>query len=475
MLGATLLSAALLPAWRGVWNREHEEVFQVMHASTVAAIHIEHAKAEPGKAHTIVEQADRFAKSMVEDRRRNMTRKSFEDTYVGTGLIEWAGEKDHQWRNWKWAYRKPQNDHEIELEAEKELYTDGTGGKPDMACGGGYGWVEVTGDVETACGYGPVTLNKNSTSFVGAVRSTNNTAEVSAIIFALRHARTLRGCQAVRICFDSLYAANMTKGTWKPKKGLNERLIQMAKEELRKTKDMMQVSWRHVKGHSGNKWNDRADELADLGAESNDVPDSDANNGSGGEDEPRQPRDTTPMLGITTDRSEALRIMRSSTMHGTLNTSARRKELDAAQIKNQLEKCRKRLEDGHRRGECSTALKDMADNKLTSAAMRLQDPRERRRERELRKKDKFTTQIVSEIDVEGLETLEDRKRQETWGGTGSKKTYGQTIDAIKKGCRSAAGGVTALRIDYRHSALGRDLIEAGHVTGSREYAKGVDP
>ena len=54
--------------------------------------------------------------------------------------------------------------------------------------------------------------------YVGAVRSTNNTAEVSAVIFALKHARQA-GMEAVRIRYDSKYAACMTRGQWKPKKG----------------------------------------------------------------------------------------------------------------------------------------------------------------------------------------------------------------------------------------------------------------
>ena len=203
------------------------------------------------------------------------------------------------------------------------------------------------------------------------MRSTNNTAEVSAIIFALRHARTLINCKAVRIRFDSQYAANMTMGIWKPKKGLNEKLIQTAKAELNKTERGMQVSWKHVKGHSGNKWNDRADELADQGAECNDSAEVIAGSDREEDETPLQPRDTTPMLGITTDRSEAPRIMRSSTLHGVLNVSARRKELNAEQVRTQKEKCQKRLEYGHRRGDCSAAMKDMAETKLRSATARM--------------------------------------------------------------------------------------------------------
>ena len=36
-------------------------------------------------------------------------------------------------------------------------------------------------------------------------------------------------------------------------------------------------------------------------------------------------------------------------------------------------------------------------------------------------------------------------------------------------------GLARLRIEYAYSPMGRGLVEAGHCTGSREYAIGVDP
>ena len=77
--------------------------------------------------------------------------------------------------------------------------------------------------------------------------------------------------------------------------------------------------------------------------------------------------------------------------------------------------------------------------------------------------------------MEGLSTLRNGKQHETWGGASSKKTYGQTIDTIAGSCRNRVDGVASLRLNFRHSALGRDMVEAGHVTGSREYAKGGRP
>ena len=70
----------------------------------------------------------------------------------------------------------------------------------------------------------------------------------------------------VCIRYDSEYACKMTVGEWRPK--VNIKLIAAAKAQLEKVKGRgVRVWWKHVKGHSGDKGNDRADELADQGVE----------------------------------------------------------------------------------------------------------------------------------------------------------------------------------------------------------------
>ena len=49
------------------------------------------------------------------------------------------------------------------------------------------------------------------------------------------------------------------------------------------------------------------------------------------------------------------------------------------------------------------------------------------------------------------------------------------IEAVLIKTRSVREGLVRLPIEYAYSPLGRALREAGHVTGSREYAIGVDP
>ena len=100
--------------------------------------------------------------------------------------------------------------------------------------------------------------------FNGAIRHpislTNNVAELVAFIHALRWARTVDTSICLR--HDSKYAALVSCGVYKGKK--NKALVAIAREEWKLTaahkKKASKGLWiRHVKGHSGNEWNDVAD------------------------------------------------------------------------------------------------------------------------------------------------------------------------------------------------------------------------
>jgi ribonuclease HI len=68
------------------------------------------------------------------------------------------------------------------------------------------------------------------------------------------------GIQAVTICHDYEGAAKWATGEWKAKQALSREYAAFVKE------CGIAVTWRKVRGHTGERWNERADELARQGA-----------------------------------------------------------------------------------------------------------------------------------------------------------------------------------------------------------------
>ena len=142
---------------------------------------------------------------------------------------------------------------------------------------------------------------------------------------------------------DSEYAASMVQGKWKQKK--NKELIERVRKEYVEVTGQIHISWEWVKGHSNNKWNDRADELADQGAHICEGKGMGRGVGRGEETQDEQ----TPlkeseacMKGevkwVTYRPTEATRILRSRTRHGCLNRSAlRQRSIPRGEV-NRLEK-----------------------------------------------------------------------------------------------------------------------------------------
>jgi ribonuclease H-related protein len=130
-----------------------------------------------------------------------------------------------------------------------EVYTDGS------AQAGKAGWglciVVVRDGREEHAAYGPVTSGAH----------TNNVGELQGIREAVHWARQRE--ISITIRYDSKYAAAHARGQCRIKKNVAE--VRRLREEVARARKCISLEWLHVKGHSGDKWNDRADELADLG------------------------------------------------------------------------------------------------------------------------------------------------------------------------------------------------------------------
>ncbi len=85
--------------------------------------------------------------------------------------------------------------------------------------------------------------------------ATNNIAELEAIRTALAQLKTVN--LPVRLYTDSTYARGVLTLGWKPRK--NEALIRAAKTLMAKFKDLKVI---HVRGHTGDEENERANDLA---------------------------------------------------------------------------------------------------------------------------------------------------------------------------------------------------------------------
>ena len=158
------------------------------------------------------------------------------------------------------------------------LYTDGgcTGnaGVAETVRPAGWGVVVLEKQAETGSGqtlrqvaelHGPVELNQSSPWFLGAKVASNNTGELSGIAHALIWLRDEGSQVPAAIIYDSDYAAKITQGIYKAHKN---RMLAGSCRRLctaeRQRRDGG-VTFVHVKGHSNDQWNDRADALVQLG------------------------------------------------------------------------------------------------------------------------------------------------------------------------------------------------------------------
>jgi len=141
--------------------------------------------------------------------------------------------------------------------AKYQAWTDGACKKTRI---GGWGFVVVQDDKE---------LFTNSGR---CEDTTNNRMELQAAIEALKKFDPESPTLQLEVVSDSAYVVNCFKQKWYVKWRKNHWIAANGKEVLNRDlwEELLEraeafgdkLSWRHVRGHSGHKWNLRADELA---------------------------------------------------------------------------------------------------------------------------------------------------------------------------------------------------------------------
>lgn len=150
------------------------------------------------------------------------------------------------------------------------IYTDGSAVKnvasPNTPAGWGFVVIEGSvgeqhdGGTFLAEAYGKVQTKNTHPEFIGADVGSNNTAELSAIYFALKYIEE-HGFGEVFIYSDSQYALGVVFGNWSASKN-----IQLV-ANCRRLYDLLElrgilIHHEHIRAHSGFRWNERADKLA---------------------------------------------------------------------------------------------------------------------------------------------------------------------------------------------------------------------
>ena len=126
-----------------------------------------------------------------------------------------------------------------------KIYTDGA--FSSLRNRGGWSFVVVKND------------DKVYSNFDTQLNTTNNRMEIQASLEAMLWMKNNNVSSSI-IVTDSMYVINtMTKG-WKRNK--NNDLWDKMDEAI----NGLTIDWQHVKGHSGNKWNELCDVLAVHGS-----------------------------------------------------------------------------------------------------------------------------------------------------------------------------------------------------------------
>jgi len=158
----------------------------------------------------------------------------------------------------------------LTADAKLTVYTDGagTGGRKATATTrAGWGVVAFRGTHLHTELSGRVVTDENHPHSIGAKIGSNNTGELSGIYWGLHWCYHHRQANwtSIDIRSDSLYAMNVAQRKWETPKNphiaahLHHILYQLRRNGI-------SVTFTHVRGHTGEIWNERADRLAAAGA-----------------------------------------------------------------------------------------------------------------------------------------------------------------------------------------------------------------
>ena len=160
------------------------------------------------------------------------------------------------------------------------IYVDGSclgNQNVDTETPAGWGVVVIVGSNDLGRGNGEifhefngkVITERSNSKFIGAEVGSNNTAELTAFAEALRWVLSEGGNSKIIIKTDSQYAGNQATGAWRAK--ANRELVAHVQSLWNEVSQLRDLTWEHVKAHSGHRWNERADHLA-VRAANDDAP-----------------------------------------------------------------------------------------------------------------------------------------------------------------------------------------------------------
>ena len=439
------------------------------------------------------------------------------------------------------AARSTQHEHfDLLTPDAMVVYMDGSGGNQRAATPrAGWGFVCVTsGDgrddlhaTRVDEGFGPVVTDTAAPAFRGALKHTNNTGELTACIEALTWLLEDGATRPVQILLrpDSEYVMGLVTGRTSATN--NRALVNTARALYTRLQRQRSgaVGWSHVRAHTGHKWNEYVDGLADKGA----ACDMWASGGGGSAwhatrlDGPLQthtgplhaheyaatliasrtgdtcdvferaeligrPRDPgryvapgvspadismIPAMEVT----EVMRVERAMHAFGILNLyprTMRDEEVNRARDDTLTWLARERTTTETHRWKRVCARVRHAHSTLATAAARATELTR------IGLIHRPTTRTVRcPIDANALRTfltspLARRRPHGDYGRVDpSSRTYGeQTRDFLSHAQYVGTDTDTGIvDITYREAARGAAMREAGHIHMSREYAKGPDP